>query len=134
VALAGSDRLRAPKSVWGCTYAPLKLNDLRLVHWGEFMGSFACSGWAEAQVLGMSEGNLTPTPVRFSAEFIARVDAIAKSMALSHSTVLRLAVNQWFEAGGDKSLLSLLHLKRAPRKPGKRGATVTWPTEPCLTR
>ncbi len=53
--------------------------------------------------MGMREGNLTPTPVRFSAEFIARVDAIAKSMALSHSTVLRLAVNQWFEAGGDKS-------------------------------
>jgi transposase len=41
VALAGSDRLRAPKSVWGCTYAPLKLNDLRLVHGGEFIGEFS---------------------------------------------------------------------------------------------
>jgi hypothetical protein len=51
----------------------------------------------------MREGNLTPTPVRFSAELIARVDAISKSMALSQSTALRLAVNQWFEAGGDKS-------------------------------
>ncbi len=51
----------------------------------------------------MSEGNLTPTPVRFSAELIGRVDAVSKSMALSHSTVLRLAVNQLFEAGGDKS-------------------------------
>jgi hypothetical protein len=51
----------------------------------------------------MREGNLTPTPVRFSAELIARVDAISKSMALSQSTVLRLAINQWFEAGGDKS-------------------------------
>jgi predicted DNA-binding protein len=66
----------------------------------------------------MSEGNLTPTPVRFSAEFIARVDAISKSMALSHSTVLRLAVNQWFEAGGDKGLLSAL-AKKSAKKAGK---------------
>ena len=55
-----------------------------------------------AQSLVMNEGNLTPTPVRFSAELIARVDAISKSLALSQSTLLRLAVNQWFEAGGDK--------------------------------
>jgi predicted DNA-binding protein len=41
----------------------------------------------------MSEGNLTPTPVRFSAELVARVDAISKSMALSHASVLRLAIN-----------------------------------------
>ena len=68
--------------------------------------------------MGMSEGNLTPTPVRFSAEFIARVDAISKSMALSHSTVLRLAVNQWFEAGGDKSLLSV-PAKKSAKKAGK---------------
>ncbi|MCX6847226.1 MAG: hypothetical protein NTU84_11890 [Verrucomicrobia bacterium] len=66
----------------------------------------------------MSEGNLTPTPVRFSAEFIARVDAISKSMALSHSTVLRLAVNQWFEAGGDKRLLSA-PAKKSAKKAGK---------------
>ena len=68
--------------------------------------------------MGVSEGNLTPTPVRFSAEFIARVDAIAKSMALSHSTVLRLAVNQWFEAGGDKRLLSA-PAKKSAKKAGK---------------
>ena len=46
---------------------------------------------------------MSPTPVRFSAELIDRVDAISKSMALSHASVLRLAINQWFEAGGDKS-------------------------------
>jgi predicted DNA-binding protein len=63
----------------------------------------------------MSEGNLTPTPVRFSAELIGRVDAISKSMALSHSTVLRLAVNQWFEAGGDKSG-SFAPAKKATKK------------------
>jgi len=51
----------------------------------------------------MSEGNMTPTPVRFPAELMARVDAVSKALALSHSGVLRLAVNQWFEAGGDKS-------------------------------
>jgi len=34
---------------------------------------------------------------------MARVDAVSKALALSHSGVLRLAVNQWFEAGGDKS-------------------------------
>jgi hypothetical protein len=51
----------------------------------------------------MSEGNMTPTPVRFPAELMARVDAVYKALALSHSGVLRLAVNQWFEAGGDKS-------------------------------
>jgi hypothetical protein len=43
VTLAGSDRLRAPKSVGAGTYPPLELNDLRLVHEGEFMGSFACA-------------------------------------------------------------------------------------------
>jgi hypothetical protein len=34
---------------------------------------------------------------------MARVDAVSKTLALSHSGVLRLAVNQWFEAGGDRS-------------------------------
>jgi predicted DNA-binding protein len=66
----------------------------------------------------MSEGNLTPTPVRFSAELVARVDAISKSMALSHASVLRLAINQWFEAGGDKSLLSASS-KNSAKKAGK---------------
>jgi hypothetical protein len=51
----------------------------------------------------MSEDRMTPTPVRFPADLTARVDAISKSMALSHASVLRLAINQWFEAGGDKS-------------------------------
>jgi hypothetical protein len=51
----------------------------------------------------MSEGNMNPTPVRFPAELMARVDAVSKALALSHSGVLRLAVNQWFEADGDKS-------------------------------
>ncbi len=46
---------------------------------------------------------MTPTPVRFPAELMARVDAVSKTLALSHSGVLRLAVNQWFEAGGDRS-------------------------------
>jgi predicted DNA-binding protein len=66
----------------------------------------------------MSEGNLTPTPVRFSAEFIARVDAISKSMALSHASVLRLAINQWFEAGGDKTGPFAL-AKNSAKKAGK---------------
>ena len=66
----------------------------------------------------MTEGNLTPTPVRFSAELVARVDAISKSMALSHASVLRLAINQWFEAGGDKSLLSASS-KNSAKKAGK---------------
>jgi hypothetical protein len=39
-------------------------------------------------------------------------------MALSHSTVLRLAVNQWFEAGGDKSLLPASS-KNSAKKAGK---------------
>jgi hypothetical protein len=68
-----------------------------------FLGSFACGEGTWVQSLGMSEGNLNPIPVRFSAELKARVEAISKSLALSHSGVLRLAVNQWFEAGGDKS-------------------------------
>lgn len=57
----------------------------------------------EAQALSMRDDNMTPTPVRFPEELTARVNAISKSMALSHSSVLRLAINQWFEAGGDKS-------------------------------
>lgn len=67
------------------------------------MGSFACAWGAEVQVWGMSDDRMTPTPVRFPADLTARVDAISKSMALSHASVLRLAINQWFEAGGDKS-------------------------------
>ena len=50
----------------------------------------------------MSDGNMAPTPVRFPGELMARVDAISKSLALSHAEVMRLAINQWFEAGGDK--------------------------------
>ncbi len=45
---------------------------------------------------------MSPTPVRFSEELIARVNGISKSTTLSHASVLRLAINQWFEAGGDK--------------------------------
>jgi hypothetical protein len=51
----------------------------------------------------MSDDRMTPTPVRFPADLTARIDAISKSMALSHAAVMRLAINQWFEAGGDKS-------------------------------
>ena len=57
----------------------------------------------EAQALVMRDDNMTPTPVRFPEELAARVDAIAKSMALSQAAVMRLAINQWFEAGGDKT-------------------------------
>jgi hypothetical protein len=39
-------------------------------------------------------------------------------MALSHAAVMRLAINQWFEAGGDKSLLSASSIKSA-KKAGK---------------
>ena len=67
------------------------------------MGSFACAGWVEVQGLAMTDDRMTPTPVRFPADLTARVDAISKSTALSHASVLRLAINQWFEAGGDKS-------------------------------
>jgi hypothetical protein len=51
----------------------------------------------------MSDRNMAPTPVRFPGEIMARVDAVAKSLALSHAAVMRLAINQWFEAGGDKN-------------------------------
>ncbi len=51
----------------------------------------------------MSDQNMAPTPVRFPVDLMARVDTISKSLALSHAAVMRLAVNQWFEAGGDKS-------------------------------
>ncbi|MFN6095310.1 MAG: hypothetical protein ACK49J_10015 [Verrucomicrobiota bacterium] len=51
----------------------------------------------------MTDDRMTPTPVRFPADLTARVDAISKSMALSHAAVMRLAINQWFEAGGDKT-------------------------------
>ena len=68
---------------------------------------------------GMPTTCLTQIPVRFSAEVTARVDAIAKSMAIFHSTVLRLAVNQWFEAGRDKSgpfSLAYQISKKAPQR------------------
>jgi hypothetical protein len=63
----------------------------------------------------MNTANMSPTPVRFSAELIARVDAIAKSTALSHASVMRLAINQWFEAGGDKKGL-FAPVKKAAKK------------------
>ena len=72
----------------------------------------------------MKDSNMSPTPVRFSAELIARVDAISKSTALSHASVLRLAINQWFEAGGDKTgpfaLAKKSAKKDAPKGRGKK--------------
>ena len=62
---------------------------------------------------------MTPTPVRFPAELMARVDAVSKALALSHSGVLRLAVNQWFEAGGDKSGVFANTKKGAGKAPSK---------------
>ena len=73
----------------------------------------------------MKDDNMTPTPVRFPADLTARVDAIAKSMALSHAAVMRLAINQWFEAGGDKTgpfaLATQSAKKDAPKGRGKQG-------------
>jgi predicted DNA-binding protein len=66
----------------------------------------------------MSEDRMTPTPVRFPADLTARIDAISKSMALSHAAVMRLAINQWFEAGGDKTGPFAL-AKKSPKKAGK---------------
>ena len=63
----------------------------------------------------MSNANMSPTPVRFSEELITRVDAISKSTALSHASVLRLATTQWFEAGGDKKGL-FAPVKKAAKK------------------
>lgn len=70
-----------------------------LISWGVLL---ACRA-RRVKLWYMCDGNMTPTPVRFPAELMARVDAVSKALALSHSGVLRLAVNQWFEAGGDKS-------------------------------
>ena len=74
---------------------------------------------------GMKHGNMEPMPVRFSRELMDRVDGIAKSMALSHSAVLRVAINQWFEAGGDKNgqfdANKKIAKKAAPKGRGKRG-------------
>jgi predicted DNA-binding protein len=64
---------------------------------------------------------LTPIAVRFSAEVTTRVDAIAKSMAISHSAVLRLAVNQWFEAGRDESGPFSLANKISKKVPPPKG-------------
>ena len=79
----------------------------------------------EAQALVMQDENMTPTPVRFPEELTARVDAISKSTALSHASVLRLAINQWFEAGGDKTGPFALAKKSAkkdtPKGRGKKG-------------
>jgi len=46
---------------------------------------------------------MAPTPVRFPGELMVRADAISKSLGLSHAAVMRPAVNQWLEAGGEKS-------------------------------
>jgi predicted DNA-binding protein len=67
----------------------------------------------------MSDRNMAPTPVRFPGELMARVDAISKTLALSHAAVMRLAVNQWFEAGGDKSGVFANTKKGAGKAPSK---------------
>jgi predicted DNA-binding protein len=72
----------------------------------------------------MSNANMSPTPVRFSEELIARVDGISKSTALSHASVLRLAINQWFEAGGDKKGL-FAPVKKAAKKAAKNRVSNT---------
>jgi predicted DNA-binding protein len=66
----------------------------------------------------MSDDRMTPTPVRFPADLTARIDAISKSMALSHAAVMRLAINQWFDAGGDKTGPFALAINSA-KKAGK---------------
>ena len=73
-----------------------------------------------AQATCMIKDNMSPIPVRFSEELIVRVDAIAKSLALSHAAVMRLAVNQWFEAGGDKKGLFAPVKKAAKKSPTAR--------------
>ena len=67
---------------------------------------------------------MSPIPVRFSEELIARVDGISKSTALSHASVLRLAINQWFEAGGDKKGL-FAPVKKAAKKAAKNRVSNT---------
>ena len=67
----------------------------------------------------MSDQNMAPTPVRFPVDLMARVDTISKSLALSHAAVLRLAINQWFEAGGDKSGVFANTKKGAGKAPSK---------------
>jgi hypothetical protein len=49
---------------------------------------------------------------------MARVDAISKTLALSHAAVMRLAINQWFEAG-DKSGVFANVKKGAGKAPSK---------------
>jgi predicted transcriptional regulator len=66
----------------------------------------------------MNDDRMTPTPVRFPADLTARIDAISRAMALSHSAVLRMAVSQWFEAGGDKTGPFAL-AKKSAKKAGK---------------
>jgi predicted DNA-binding protein len=62
---------------------------------------------------------MAPTPVRFPGEIMARVDAISKSLALSHAAVMRLAINQWFEAGADKIGVFANTKKGAGKAPSK---------------
>ena len=84
-----------------CALTKLHCEDWR--HDNEFLRHFPCTFGAKVQSLPMSDRNMAPTPVRFPGEIMARVDAVAKSLALSHAAVMRLAINQWFEAGGDKN-------------------------------
>ena len=61
------------------------------------------------------DDRMKPAPVRFSGELMERVDAFSKSMALSHAAVIRMAVNHWFEAGGDKGNI-IAPVKKATKK------------------
>ncbi|MFN6095505.1 MAG: hypothetical protein ACK49J_11035 [Verrucomicrobiota bacterium] len=70
--------------------------------------------------MAMIDDRMTPTPVRFPAKKTGRVVAISKSKALSQASVLRLAINQWFEAGGDKSA-SFAPAKKSAKKVAPKG-------------
>jgi hypothetical protein len=76
-------------------------------------------------VTRVSDSNKALASARFSQELLDRVDAIAISLSLSQSSVIRMAIKQWFDAGGDKSGLFVsdkkIAKKAAPKGRGKRG-------------
>ena len=62
---------------------------------------------------------MDPIPVRLPADLQARVDGLAKEMAISRSAVLRLAIQQWLDAVDVHGINPLLAEGEPPKVPKK---------------
>lgn len=93
--------------------------------------SFCASFWPKRFVeassfLQHAEVVMDPIPVRLNEELQARIEHLARRMALSRSAVMRLAIQQWTDAATLHGLNPLADQGGGPmrRDPGAEGSGV----------